>query len=101
MKNGTKASEISNIVNNTLFSPLETGVQLSTDHRYLVNEEFKIFLHMAGQLSRNFESGNFDGRNEFACKCSKVIIDALEKADLYTRKYWEDRYDEVIEDSYN
>lgn len=101
MKNGTKASEISNIVNNTLFSPLETGVQLSTDHRYLVNEEFKMFLHMIGQLSRNYETGNYDARNDFACKCSKVMVQALEEADLYTRKYWEDRYDEVIEDSYN
>lgn len=101
MKNGTKASQISNLVNNTTFSPLECGVQLSTDHRYLVNEEFKIFLHMVGQLSRNFETGNYDDRNEFACKCSKVIVEALEKADLYERRFWEQRYDEVLADSYN
>lgn len=101
MKKDSKASQISNIVNNTLFSPLKVGVELSTDHRYLVNEEFKIFLHMAGQLSRNFESGKFDDRNEFACKCSKVIIEALEKAGLYTRKFWEDRYDKALENSFN
>ena len=41
----SKISQISNLVNSTIFNPLETGVELSTDHRYLVNEEFKMFLH--------------------------------------------------------
>jgi hypothetical protein len=100
MKRGTKADTISNLINSTIFSPLETGVELTTDHRYLVNEAFKMFLHFAGQLSRNHESGNYDDRNEFACRCSKVMIEALEKADLYDRKFWESRYDEVIANSY-
>lgn len=48
MVHDSKAFQISNLVNSTIFSPLETGVELSTDHRYLVNEEFKMFLHFVG-----------------------------------------------------
>ena len=100
MKKESKARQISELVNSTLFSPVETGVELTTDHRYLVNEEFKMFMHFAGQLARNCERGNYDDRNEFACKCSKVMIQALEEAGLYDRKFWEDRYNEVIAKSY-
>ena len=101
MKKDSKATQISNIVNSTLFSPIEVGVELTTDHRYLQNELFKAFLHFTGQLARNEAKGNFDDRNEFACKCSKVIIKALQEADLYDAKFWEDRYDKVLENSFN
>lgn len=101
MKKESKARTISDLVNSTLFSPMETGVELTTDHRYLVNEEFKMFLHFVGQLSRNYEKGWYDDRNEFACKCSKVIVEALEKADLYDRKFWEEKYNEILEKSVN
>ena len=101
MKRDSKASKISDMVNNTLFDPLSTGVELSTDHRYLVNEEFKMFLHFVGQLSRNYDKGYFDDRNAFACKCAKTIVNALENADLYDRKFWESDYDKALEKSYN
>ena len=100
MRNDSKANKISELVNSTLFNPLEVGVELSTDHRYLVNEMFKTSLHFIAQLSRNFENGNYDGRNEYACKMSKAIIDALEKDGLYDRKHWENYYDEIISKSY-
>ena len=101
MKRNSKASTISNLVNVTTFSPLETGVELSTDHRYLVNEEFKMFLHFIGQLSRNYENGRYDDRNEFACQCAKVMVTALEEKDLYERRFWEERYDKALEQSYD
>ena len=101
MKRDSKASAISNMVNVTTFSPLQVGVELTTDHRYLVNEEFKMFLHFVGQLSRNYEKGYYDDRNEFACKCAKTIVNALENADLYDRKFWESDYDKALEKSYN
>lgn len=101
MKRNSKANQISELVNSTLFSPLATGVELTTDHRYLQNELFKMFLHFAGQLSRNHETGKFDDRNEFACRCSKVMIEALEQADLYERKFWTERYDEALEKSFD
>jgi hypothetical protein len=97
MVHDSKASQISNLVNSTIFNPLQTGVELSTDHRYLVNEEFKMFLHFVGQLSRNYDKGHYDDRNQFACKCAKTIVDALKDADLYDRKFWEDEYDKTLE----
>lgn len=101
MRKDSKAHTISELVNVTTFSPLETGVELTTDHRYLVNEEFKMFLHFIGQLSRNYDKGSYDDRNEFACKCAKTMVTALEQADLYERKFWEDRYDETLSKSFD
>lgn len=100
MKRDSRASKISDIVNSTLFDPMEVGIELSTDHRYLQNEEFKVFLHFAGQLARNYEKGLYDDRNEFACKSALAMIEGLEKAGLYDRKYWYARYDEMLAKSY-
>lgn len=96
MVKDSKASKISELVNSTLFNPLEVGVELSTDHRYLVNEMFKMFLHFSGQLSRNYENGRYDDRNAFACKCSKIIIDALVKEGMYHENFWNQQYDDIL-----
>lgn len=101
MKRNSIADKISEMVNKTSFEPLQVGIELSTDHRYLQNEEFKTFLHFAGQLARNHEKGLFDGRNEFACKCAHKMIEALEKEGLYERKYWYKLYDEALEKSFD
>lgn len=101
MRKDSKASQISNIVNSTLFNPLQVGIELSTDHRHLQNEMFEMFLHFCGQLKRNKEKGVFDARNEFACKCAKTMIDALEKEGLYLLDYWNDRYDEQLKKSFD
>lgn len=79
MKRDSRASKISNIVNSTLFNPIEVGIELTTDHRYLQNEEFKTFLHFAGQLARNYEKGLYDDRNEFACKSALAMIEGLKR----------------------
>lgn len=96
MEKNKKTQEISDIVNSTLFFPLEVGVQLANEHRYLVNEMFKMFLHFSGKLAMDYEKGFYDGRNEFACKCSKIIVDALKESDMYDTKYWEEKYSEIL-----
>ena len=48
-------------------------------HRYLVNEMFGIALRFIGILAKNYDDGNYDGRNEFSCYRSKIMIDALTK----------------------
>ena len=95
MKKGSYASKISDILNNMSANEMEIGVELSTEHRYLSNKAFNVLLHLAGCLARDYEKGHYDARNEFACKCSKVIIDALEKEDLYVKKYYNQQYDEI------
>ena len=96
MEKDKKTQEISDIVNSTLFNPIEVGVQLANEHRYLVNEMFKMFLHFSGKLAMDYEKGFYDGRNEFACKCSKIIVDALKDSELYNIKFWEQRYTEIL-----
>ena len=72
------AATISQLVNNMAFDPLQIGVELTTDHRYLVGKIFQTFLHFAGELSRDYEKGYFDDRNKTACKLSHIMIKALE-----------------------
>ena len=96
MVKGSVADNISEMVNKTSFNPMQVGVEMTTDHRYLVNEFFKATLHFVGQLKRDYEKGKFDGRNEFACKCAKVMIDALSAEGLYVPEYWANEYDDIL-----
>ena len=101
MRKNSTASKISKLVNSTLFNPIQVGVELTTDHRYLVNEFFKTTLHFMGQLKRDYEQGKFDERDEFACKCASKMVDALTDEDLYTPKYWYDEYNKALEKSFD
>lgn len=100
MKKDSPASEISNILNRMSVDAREVGVELSTDHRYLSNKAFTMFLHLAGELARDFEKGYYDERNQYACKCSKIIIDTLEKENLYDKKFEHILYDEILPKCY-
>lgn len=99
MRKDSKASQIDTIVNSTLFNPLEVGVELTTSHNYLVNEMFKMFVHFAGQLARKYDNGYYDGRNEYACECSRIIIDALKEKGKYDEKWFNQLYDEFLQKS--
>ena len=56
---------------------LEAARGWSNMHRYLVNSFFGVVLRFIGILAKNYEDGIFDGRNESACRLSKIMIDAL------------------------
>lgn len=101
MKNES-AIKISDIVNKTTYVPIIVGVELSTDHRYLVNQMFRTFLHFAGQLARNYEDGYFDERNEFACLCAKIMIDAVNKSSEidYHLENFKDEYNRILKICY-
>ena len=90
------ASRISDMVNKISFYPTEVGIELTTDHRYLVGQEFQCFLAFIGQLSINYDKGFYDARNEFACKCSKVITDALKEKGLYDVEFYKNNYEEIL-----
>lgn len=97
-----KVSEIiSVLMNNMAVNELNVGVELTKDHRYLVDKTFKMFLHFAGQLSRDYDNGYYDGRNENSCKNAKIMIESLEKAETYHRKWFENIYDEVLKKSFD
>ena len=58
---------------------LETAKGLANMHRYLVNSFFGVVIRFIGILAKNYADGNYDGRNEFACRLSKIMIDALKE----------------------
>ena len=70
---------------------LEAARGLANMHRYLVNSFFGVVLRFIGILAKNYANGNYDGRNEMACRLSKIMIDSLRENDEWG--------DYLIEDS--
>ena len=60
---------------------LQAARGLAGMHRYLVNSFFGVVLRFIGILAKNYEDSIFDGRNESACRLSKIMIDALREND--------------------
>lgn len=82
-KNGEGNDEVfarffSDFVNNTLHNEKNAAMAMAHDHRYLQQEMFKVFLEYAKLLRHNFNNDVYDGRNEYACKCAKIMLDALD-----------------------
>lgn len=75
--------EFSTFVNGKMSSAKKVGKELTKDHRYLVNEKFKIMLSFMETLANNWHKGHYDGRNEYACKLAATAIDNLVENDLY------------------
>ena len=75
--------EFSSFVNGRLSSPKRVGDELTNDHRYLVQEKFKVALAFLENLALNWHKGYYDARNEWACKLSAEMIDKLIDEDLY------------------
>jgi hypothetical protein len=60
------------------------------------NELFKAFVHFMGMLADKYEKGRYDGRNEYACQCSKICIDALTANDLYAKEHFDRLHNEIL-----
>ena len=58
---------------------LEAARGLSNMNRYVVNCFFGVVVRFIWILAKNYANGNYDGRNEFACYLSKIMIDALKE----------------------
>ena len=72
----------SDFINGRLSHPKEVAQAMAQDHRYLVQERFKLMVEYFKELARNERKGRYDPRNEWACKCARVAIDALVEAEL-------------------
>lgn len=68
-------------VNGKLCSKKKVAELMCREHRYLQNEMFKVCLKYIEQLAENCENGRYDGRNEYAAKTSKKIIDYFKEID--------------------
>lgn len=77
------ADVFSRFVNGTMCSAKMTGRELANDHRYLVQEKFKVVMCFIEQLADNYKKGCYDQRDEWACTLSDSIIENLKERELY------------------
>lgn len=77
------ARTLSDFMNGKIHDTNKAAFLMTKDHRYLVNETFKLFLRFVHFLSQDYENGNFDGRNKYACETAHTIMAALKKDHLY------------------
>lgn len=68
-------------VNGKMHSKTKVAERMACEHRYLQNEMFKVCMEYIRKLSKNYDKGYFDGRNEYACKTSSIIMESLNKKD--------------------
>ena len=71
------AKQISNFVNGKCHDMEKTARLMANDHRYLVQEIFKLFIAFAKELSKDFFKGGYDPRNQWACSKSVEIMNKL------------------------
>ena len=72
----------SNFINGGLYHKKGVAQAMAKDHRYLVQQRADLCIEYLKLLARNERLGWYDGRNEHACKCARVAIDALVAAGL-------------------
>lgn len=71
------AKQISKFVNGKCHDMEKTARLMANDHRYLVQEMFKLFIAFAKELSKDFFKGAYDPRNQWACSKSVEIMNKL------------------------
>ena len=78
----TFVREFENFVNGKVSSPEKTGRAMTTMHRYLQQQMFKVFLDFMKQLAYNYQQGRYDERNEWASRLSAEAYQRLIECDL-------------------
>ena len=74
--------EFENFVNGRVGNPEKTGMAMTTMHRYLQQQAFKVCLGYIKALAYNYQKGRYDQRNEWASKLADVAYSSLIDADL-------------------
>ena len=88
----------SDFINGGLCNVAGVAAAMGRDHRYLQQERFKLVLEYLHVLAVNERKGAYDARNEWACKCARVAIEALQQADLvYYPEYNEQQFEQLLE----
>ena len=84
-KTGREVGEMfSDFVNSGFHSEREEFAEtIAYDHRTLQGDSFLTFLKCIEHWSNAYDSGDYDARNEYACKASKVMLDALKEKGLF------------------
>ena len=64
---------------NGMFSKKQFCEAMSREHRYLQYEFTELCIWWFEKLAEMYEQGNYDGRNECACRAGKEITEFLNK----------------------
>ena len=72
----------SSFINGGLYHRKAVAEAMANDHRYLVGQKAELYIEFLKVLARYERKGWYDPRDEHVCKCARVAIDALVKADL-------------------
>ena len=81
---GDKAfvTEFENFVNGRVTSTEKTGMAMTTMHRYLQQQAFKVFLGYMKALAHNYQRGRYDDRNEWASRLANEAYGHLVETEL-------------------
>ncbi len=71
-----------NFVNGRVSSTEKTGMAMTTMHRYLQQQAFKVMLGYMKGLAHNYRKGRYDDRNEWASRLAAEAYAHLIEADL-------------------
>ena len=71
-----------NFVNGRVSSIEKTGMAMTTMHRYLQQQAFKVFMGYMKALAHNYRKGRYDDRNEWASRIADEAYGHLVDCDL-------------------
>ena len=74
--------EFENFVNGRVSNTEKTGMAMTTMHRYLQQQAFKVCLGYFKALAYNYQKGRYDQRNEWASKLADEAYNHLIETDL-------------------
>ncbi len=77
----------------------QIAAMMACDHRYLVNEKFKLFVEFANVLALKYEQGDYDGRNEWACETAHKFAECYGGGERFTM--WDDKIKENLSSAYS
>ena len=69
--------QFSSFVNGKCGNKENVAELMSREHRYLQSEMFFVCLAYIRKMAERFDNGNYDLRNEYACRTAKQMISAL------------------------
>lgn len=71
-----------NFVNGRVCNTEKTGMAMTSMHRYLQQQAFKVFMGFMKALAHNYHKGRYDARNEWASRLASEAYSRLIEADL-------------------
>lgn len=67
----------SRFVNGRCINKEKVAELMTKEHRYLQSEMFFVCMAYFRKMAENYDNGNYDLRNEYACHTAKQMISAL------------------------